>query len=269
MSILSLALVIVVLVSRLPLLLLERRVKAWEVALAWVLQLLAAFGLVRIGQDAWLMISGFAALHALIHLRWHWLETRRHASRQLVRLLSSAALVLVAISLGSPWTGARIFPLASWLAKGQSVLQPLGLLTQVPVHDLLLMLVGILLCFSEINTLVRLIIERMNLEPKGFKAGEEANAPGLTDSAAIIQYQRGRLIGVLERLMVLALVLNDQFGALGFVLAAKAMARFKSLDDRNFADYFILGTLLSVALAVALALGLRGLLGSQAWRLPG
>lgn len=70
----------------------------------------------------------------------------------------------------------------------------------------------------------------------------------------------GRVIGVLERLVTLTLVLLDQWGALGFVLAAKSIARFKDLDQRLSAEYYLIGTLMSLALAVASALLLRLLL---------
>ena len=68
---------------------------------------------------------------------------------------------------------------------------------------------------------------------------------------------RGRLIGILERALALTLVLLGQFGALGFVVAAKALARFRGLDDRDFAEYFLIGTLASLLHAVAVGVGLQ------------
>lgn len=68
---------------------------------------------------------------------------------------------------------------------------------------------------------------------------------------------RGRLIGILERALVLTLVLLGQYGALGFVVAAKALARFRGLDDRDFAEYFLIGTLASLLHAVVVGVGLQ------------
>ena len=73
--------------------------------------------------------------------------------------------------------------------------------------------------------------------------------------------QRGRVIGILERVTLFVLVFTGQYSAMGFVLAAKAMARFKTLDDRDFAEYFLVGTLLSVAIAGGLALAVKKALG--------
>ena len=64
----------------------------------------------------------------------------------------------------------------------------------------------------------------------------------------------GATIGVLERLLIVVLVLTGSEAAIGFVVAAKTLARFRQLDDRDFAEYYLLGTLASVAIAVASAL---------------
>lgn len=60
----------------------------------------------------------------------------------------------------------------------------------------------------------------------------------------------GRLIGCLERLLVVALLALKQYGSVALVFTAKSIARFRQLDDRGFAEYYILGTLLSVVTAV-------------------
>lgn len=60
----------------------------------------------------------------------------------------------------------------------------------------------------------------------------------------------GYLIGVLERFIMLTLGLSGQIGAIGFVIAAKSLARFKQLDDKHFAEKYLVGTLLSVVIAL-------------------
>lgn len=71
---------------------------------------------------------------------------------------------------------------------------------------------------------------------------------------------RGRLIGVLERATALTLVLLGEYGALGLVVAAKALARFRGLEERDFAEYFLIGTLASLLVALAVGIGVRLLL---------
>lgn len=74
------------------------------------------------------------------------------------------------------------------------------------------------------------------------------------------ELSRGRIIGVLERALALTLVLLGQYGALGLLVAAKALARFRALDDRDFAEYFLIGTLASLLHAVVVGVGARLLL---------
>jgi hypothetical protein len=73
--------------------------------------------------------------------------------------------------------------------------------------------------------------------------------------------QVGLVIGVLERLLIVALVLGHAEAAIGLVVAAKTLARFKQLDDRSFAEYYLLGTLASVAGRVATRPACRGRAG--------
>ena len=55
----------------------------------------------------------------------------------------------------------------------------------------------------------------------------------------------GFVIGILERLIILTLGLLGEFGAVGLVLAAKGLARFEQLKDKNFAEKYLIGTLLA------------------------
>ena len=56
----------------------------------------------------------------------------------------------------------------------------------------------------------------------------------------------GALIGMLERVFILMMVSANQYSAIGFVLTAKSIARYKRIsDDPKFSEYYLLGTLLS------------------------
>lgn len=56
----------------------------------------------------------------------------------------------------------------------------------------------------------------------------------------------GSLIGIFERLIILFMLSANQFGAIGFVLTAKSVARYNKIsEDSQFAEYYLLGTLLS------------------------
>ncbi|MEK6721465.1 MAG: DUF3307 domain-containing protein [Chloroflexota bacterium] len=72
----------------------------------------------------------------------------------------------------------------------------------------------------------------------------------------------GATIGVLERLLIVTFILTNNQVAIGFVIAAKTIARFKQLDDRDFAEYYLLGTLASVSAAIATGLLAAAALGT-------
>jgi hypothetical protein len=63
----------------------------------------------------------------------------------------------------------------------------------------------------------------------------------------------GLMIGMVERAIILTFGLLNQFGAISFVFVAKSMARFKQLEKRHFAEYYLVGTLLSFFFALAVA----------------
>lgn len=56
----------------------------------------------------------------------------------------------------------------------------------------------------------------------------------------------GRRIGTVERFIMLIFLSKDQYAAIGFVLTAKSIARYdKITKDEKFAEYYLLGTLVS------------------------
>ncbi|MHA1206423.1 MAG: hypothetical protein ACTSSO_02505 [Candidatus Hodarchaeales archaeon] len=70
----------------------------------------------------------------------------------------------------------------------------------------------------------------------------------------------GKKIGKVERAIILTLALLGEFGAISFVFVAKSMARFEQLKKRQFAEYYLLGTLLSILFALFIALILQGII---------
>lgn len=81
-----------------------------------------------------------------------------------------------------------------------------------------------------------------------------------SDTADNNDPQIGRIIGKLERVMISSLVLSGQLGAIGFVLTAKSIARYKQLEDKDFAEKYLVGTLTSAIIAFLTAITLKHLL---------
>ena len=101
-----------------------------------------------------------------------------------------------------------------------------------------LLIAGALFCCKPANILIKKILQRYQL-------GEGASCRNMKNA--------GALIGCLERLLTLIFVLIGQYGAIGFVVAAKSILRFKDSDtDRT--EYVLVGTLLSFGIAIAVGL---------------
>lgn len=64
----------------------------------------------------------------------------------------------------------------------------------------------------------------------------------------------GFVIGLLERILIFSFVLTNQYAAIAFIFAAKSLARFKGLEKREIAEYYLLGTFLSMTSAVVLGI---------------
>jgi hypothetical protein len=73
----------------------------------------------------------------------------------------------------------------------------------------------------------------------------------------------GTYIGWCERAVLFALLVAGEPQAAGLALAAKSFARFPTLSQRDegFAEYFLIGTLTSVMVALVAAIGTRAILG--------
>lgn len=69
------------------------------------------------------------------------------------------------------------------------------------------------------------------------------------------EVRRGRVIGMLERSILLTLALLGQWQTIGFVVAAKSLARYRQLDEQHFAEYYLIGTLASLLIAVIIGVG--------------
>ncbi|RJP77527.1 MAG: hypothetical protein C4524_08225 [Candidatus Zixiibacteriota bacterium] len=107
------------------------------------------------------------------------------------------------------------------------------------MNDTILILGAYLVALLGGHVLVRLLLKRFRPPlPPGIKGA-------------------GTCIGLLERALVLTFVLIGQHTAIGLVLTAKSIARFEELKDRNFTEYYLIGTLASMLAAILVGLAVR------------
>lgn len=93
----------------------------------------------------------------------------------------------------------------------------------------------ILIIHKPSNILISNILYRYRTEPKN--EDNDKNA--------------GRLIGSLERFIMIILMEMGHYSAVGLVLTAKSIARYNKIsEEQEFAEYYLLGTLLSTIYAI-------------------
>jgi hypothetical protein len=233
-----------ILLARVPLLFRDRPVKIQDMALASAAQLIGLLAL-----EPSLNFALLAAGIVLINLAWWYAERSFPQHYNAVRLgILACAFILVSFFC-SPYFGLSFrASLASILARVSNIFVAAEPLLHFKWNAFLSCAFGLLLCLNETNLVVRLVIDRLELRPRVNKPSNSR------DLSLQIEYRRGRVVGLLERLILFFLVLAGQYTAVGFVIAAKTMARFKDFDDRGFAEYFLIGTLLSCVSAGTVAL---------------
>ena len=64
----------------------------------------------------------------------------------------------------------------------------------------------------------------------------------------------GKWIGIIERLMIFTFVLLGKYEAIGFLITAKSILRFRQDTETKQSEYVLVGTLLSYGLAIILGL---------------
>jgi hypothetical protein len=80
----------------------------------------------------------------------------------------------------------------------------------------------------------------------------------LTRTVDVEEYNRGRLIGNLERIVLTIVVAAGSYAALAFLVAAKGVVRSDEFEkSRDFTEYFLIGSLSSVLVALCAGMALR------------
>jgi hypothetical protein len=163
-------------------------------------------------------------------------------------VLDQAAHIVVLVGAWLVWTR-----LADLSTVPQSWIEPLGKAAVVVTAYAFNMNAG--------AALVGGILRRYELDER-LLGDEDGRRTADREVAGRDKLAMGRMIGILERMILLTLVLVEQWGAVGFVLAAKSIARFRELDDRAFSEYYLIGTLASVLVAVGSGLAVQVFLNS-------
>jgi len=104
---------------------------------------------------------------------------------------------------------------------------------------ILLIINGFIFTMKESTILIRLVLNKVSATPRSAENTKDTK-----------EYDRGKIIGILERGLIYFLILFNQVASIAIIIALKSLARFKEMDDKNFAEYFLIGSLLSIITAL-------------------
>lgn len=194
-----------------------------------------ALSLASIGVAAWTELSAF---------------THRTARGALVAL-GALGVTLVAVLAFSGWASETDGVLTRWL--GWADLPGLG----TPDTSRMLLLLGLALFnLASANVIVRLVLLAIGaLRPDQLLGGAQPAQPS-------DRLKGGRLLGPMERLVILGLGLAGELGAAGIVIAAKGLLRFPEIQAAgrtssptgsgidDVTEYFLVGSFVSWLVAL-------------------
>ncbi len=103
----------------------------------------------------------------------------------------------------------------------------------------LFIVIGYLICAKPTNIIIRETLVVAKIESISDTTAELKNA--------------GKLIGILERILVLTFVIIGKFEVVGFLIAAKSILRYKDTNTIK-TEYVLIGTMLSFGIAMMIGL---------------
>ncbi len=110
---------------------------------------------------------------------------------------------------------------------------------EIPIQTLNTLLLQLLLIHKPINIFIVKMME-------SYKPDEKKEEGTM---------KVGRLIGTIERVIILFFLLIQQYSSIGLVLTAKSIARYNKIsENQEFAEYYLLGTLLSTICVIIVSL---------------
>ena len=99
------------------------------------------------------------------------------------------------------------------------------------------------ICFGG-RYLINVVISELYLQPYKNKASSGQIISPLEKTSA------SDYIGIFERFIIITLVINGAYQAIAFIFTAKSIARFRELEEKYFAQYYLVGTLFSTSLGI-------------------
>ena len=188
--------------------------------------------LLALGFECWWLALAIAVSHLLIDFLKVKFTKSGPRAFALDQVLHVGVLIFVS-KYASHWVDWSQW---SFVPEGKGLLYPALLCAYV-------------FCLSPANYIIREVIKYCHVE-----TCSTINMKDTIDNADKIK-RSGMLIGSMERFLVLTFILVGNYEAAGLTVAAKSLLRFND-DEGPRTEYVLVGTLLSISVAVVSALTL-------------
>lgn len=203
------------------------------------LHVLIIFGLTWAFSFSWKLALVIASTHLLIDLA----KSRLDAKRKLNKLyLFVGDQVFHALSIVIAW-----YFMNAPVASSQMIERFNGITNN---YFYLLLFLGYLI----VTTPTSYFIEK-------YLASREEKKNKVENAKQSAFNEGGKMIGILERILVLTLVLLNQYEAIGFLIAGKSILRFANSNEEIKSEVVLIGTLLSFVIAMAIGVMIKYAVG--------
>ncbi|HZK35203.1 MAG TPA: DUF3307 domain-containing protein, partial [Bacillota bacterium] len=131
-------------------------------------------------------------------------------------------------------------------------------------NRIVLLAIMLLLGIPVAGSFIRMFIGWLKYRPSNEKPSKD-----IEDTRAKVNDKQGRgdrgsrvfdggfIIGILERTIIIFSIAVHMEAIVGFLIAVKSIARFKKFEDDVFVEYFIIGSFLSLLIAVVIGFLIR------------
>lgn len=210
----------------------EKGLKGWDLY-KHALWVLALTWLVVFDWYGWWLAGAVAGAHLVIDAVKPCVQRRCGTNNELWVFVADQILHLGVLGgAGYLWLQDNSWQEFGWLMECS------------PKYVLLLM--ALVLAHKPSNILLNLIIKYYEVPVPN------DSAEGISEPHGA--FHSGALIGTLERILMIVLIVMSQYEAIGFLIAAKSILRFSSVNESEKSEYVVAGTFISFCIALALGL---------------
>lgn len=196
----------------------------WVLALTWI---------VVFDWNSWWLVVLIAGSHLIIDAVKPYIQKQCRTNNQLWVFIVDQMLHLGVLGgAGYLWLQYN-----SWHEFGWLMACP---------QKYVLLLTALVLAHKPSNILLNLIIRYYEVPVPNDSAEDDSEPHGA--------FHSGALIGTLERVLMIVLIVMSQYEAIGFLIAAKSILRFSSVNESEKSEYVVAGTFISFCIALVLGL---------------